>query len=156
MHSWLEGKIIDMKSDNWDGEERRKTITLPPPTNDNISKLRELTARLTDTVSFHSTSFSELETNFGKIMIMPLYSDNNIGIVRFQASAGSEHVIHYHPMNEIIGISSGRLIAYLEDNSPIEVKQYEIIQIPAGTPHRMKYPEATLGFAVTMPRDEGF
>jgi quercetin dioxygenase-like cupin family protein len=107
-------------------------------------------------VTFKNSTFSELQSDTkGKIIIWSLYSDSDIGIVRFMATKGSIHTEHKHDMQEILCISNGKLIAHLPDKDVI-VNQYETIVIPAGVPHTMEYPELTMGAAITMPIDLAF
>jgi quercetin dioxygenase-like cupin family protein len=141
-----------MEHNTYMGTERRKSLK----GNGNLEKLRKLTDSLSDTVIFKCSTFSELESStHGKIIIMTLYADDNLGMVRFFASAGSTHVEHCHEMSEWIGVSSGKLIVHMNSDT-IEVKQHDVILIPAGTPHTMEYPDNTWGFAVTMPSDKAF
>ena len=118
--------------------------------NGNLARIRELTARLTDT--FEGAS---IKAGDGSVYIARLYACADFGIMKFQATAGAVHDKHYHPMNEWIGIGSGKLIAEM-DGKKTEVHQHEVLLIPANAPHVMSYPVDTEGWVITMPKDEGF
>jgi quercetin dioxygenase-like cupin family protein len=136
----------------YNGVERRAGLKY----NGNLEQIRKLTASLSDTIVFKNDKFTELQSETeGKIMIWRLYADENIGIVRFLATAGSVHVEHCHVMNEFLFVSSGKLIAHMQ-NKDIEATQYEMVMIPAGVPHSIEYPEHTMGAAVTLPKDLAF
>ena len=143
--------LLALTKSTWDGIERRHY----DGSENNLVKARELTARLTDTIKEHKNGIDILSSTGGRLINYILYSNQNLGICRFKAEKGAIHDKHYHPMNEWIGIESGKLIAHLPDGDKI-VSKYEILMIPKDTPHLMEYPEETEGWAITMPKDEGF
>ena len=143
--------MLQANNNVWDSIERRGCLKV----NGNLAKLREMTSRLIDTIKSKTDNTTDLITKNGFIKLTTLYSNKDVGIASFICSAGSIHELHSHPMNEWIGISSGKLIIHFLDKDVI-VNQYEVMMITKDTPHRMEYVEETTGWVVTMPKDEGF
>jgi len=119
-----------------------------------IKRLRELTASLTSEMRSRELHMS---TSSGKMVKYGLMKTSDVAIAHFNAEAGTVVLDHTHcNEKELMGVVDGSMVVTMPDGRKLTVDKYDVIEIKQGVAHRLEFPVATKGWAITMPADEGF